>query len=484
MRQALRAIALLSASSVAGIVIAVAYGKTRAVLIGPDGFGSMVLLQNLVSMGTIALGLGVGTAAVQVLARAGADEHNPIRLTAWFVRSASALVAVVLFAALAQPLAAVLLGDAAAWPEMAFLGLAIAFALATDLHVNTLVAVQRIAPMARATVFAGAAGSVAGAIALLLGHRAFIPIAIVVFAIGGWLATLVVSRGQAPHLSIRTPSTAQLVARTRELLKIGVPYAGSQLLSSGVLLVIPFIVLALLGRTSVGFYQAALAIGSTYPGGLINALGSDYYQRLAAAPSPSTGGVLSAMVNQQLRLVLAIGVPVIMALMALAPYVVPLAYSGTFLPAVTLLQWMLLGDLFKFASYTMSFAILARGQTIGFLITESVAGIVYVTSAYVGIRAFGLVGLGISWIITYGIYLAVVWLVARRLLGVRIASRNALLLFGGALLICGAEYLVAGNVSGLRLSGPLLLTLVAGVAGVLLLRRDLRGLLTAPRPDH
>jgi PST family polysaccharide transporter len=477
LRQALRAIAILSVSSIAGIAIAVVYAKVRALMLGPDGLGSMVLLQNLVTMTTIALGLGVGAAAVQLLAR---REHSPvegksdsIRVAAWILRLVSACVAVLLFVIIARPLASALVGDAAAWSAVAWIGLAVAFAMATDLLVNTLIAYQRIGTMARAAVLAAAAGSIGGTIALFVGHREAIPIALVAFAVATFLVTFAVSRGQSPGLSKPLPDISELVARARELLAIGAPYAGSQLLSSGVLLVVPFVVLLVLGRSDVAFYQAALAIGSTYPAGLINALGSDYYQRLSATPLHSASAALSDLVNQQMRLVFAVGVPVIVTLMALAPYVVPLAYSAAFLPAVALLQWTLLGDLFKFSSYTMSFAILARRQSLGFLITESVAGFVYLVSAYVGMRWYGLVGLGLSWVVTYAVYLAVVWVVANRLLGVKISPLNVLLLIAGALLVCGAKLLAGVDSPTLRFYGPMLVLLLAGGVALLTFRREL-----------
>jgi PST family polysaccharide transporter len=162
----------------------------------------------------------------------------------------------------------------------------------------------------------------------------------------------------------------------------------------------------------------------------------------------------------------------IAGLMALAPHVIVLAYSTAFLPAATLLQWMLIGDLFKFASYTMAFAILARGLSVGYLITEAVAGIAYLVSAYFGMRLFGLIGLGVAWIVTYVIYLLVVWLVARRRLGVKISLGNALLLIAGVVLVCAAKLMAAQDAPTLRLYGPLLLTLIAAGGAFFIVRRD------------
>ena len=55
-----------------------------------------------------------------------------------------------------------------------------------------------------------------------------------------------------------------------------------------------------------------------------------------------------------------LAVPMILGTLAVVPYLVPLVYTLKFRPTVEILEWQLIGDIFKFASWTMSFAILAR----------------------------------------------------------------------------------------------------------------------------
>jgi len=89
-------------------------------------------------------------------------------------------------------------------------------------------------------------------------------------------------------------------------------------------------------------------------------------------------------------------------------------FSQKFTPAVEILEWQLIGDLFKFSSWTMAFAILARcGSSIYFL-TESIGGLATVVTTWLSVRWFGLPGLGISFLLTYLIYYVAVWIIIRR----------------------------------------------------------------------
>ncbi len=62
----------------------------------------------------------------------------------------------------------------------------------------------------------------------------------------------------------------------------------------------------------------------------------------------------------------------------------------------------------------MAFVILARCPSSTFFFTELVAGVTTFVTSWVGVRWFGLPGLGISFLVTYVVYYAVVWLILRK----------------------------------------------------------------------
>jgi antigen flippase len=216
----------------------------------------------------------------------------------------------------------------------------------------------------------------------------------------------------------------------------------------------------MLGTESVGFYRAATSISLTYLGFLITSMSLDYYPRVSAASDqPQT---LNELVNKQQRLVLLLGVPMILGTLALVPLLVPLAYSLKFTPTVEILEWQLIGDLFKFSSWTMAFVILAKCSSSTYFCVELVGGVTSVVSTWLAVRWFGLPGLGISFLAAYIVYYSVVWLVVRRKTHLAWTRTNKWLLVAG---VAAATVVRVSPVIGLsrwRTTIALIFALVAG----------------------
>jgi PST family polysaccharide transporter len=164
-------------------------------------------------------------------------------------------------------------------------------------------------------------------------------------------------------------------------------------------------------------------------------MGQDYYPRVSALKDQPQA--LARLINEQHRLVMLLGVPMILGTLALVPWLVPLVYSKRFLPAVDILEWQLIGDLFKFSSWTMSFAVLGRCRPSLYFVLELTGGVATVATTWLAVRWFGLAGLGIGFLLTYIIYYVAVWLVVRRDIGLvfTASNRNMMLAAVGAALV-------------------------------------------------
>ncbi len=211
------------------------------------------------------------------------------------------------------------------------------------------------------------------------------------------------------HLPIEKPAPAKVRDARARLLRFGFPYTLSQLVGSAVQLAMPFFVLHQLGQENVGYYRAAVLFSTAYIGFLLNALGQDYYPRLSSVRDQS--GALRQTIHLQQKFVLLIGSPLIALSMALAPPMVTILFSAEFEPAVKVLQWQLLGDLLRFLSWTLGFAVLAILPSRTYLFTETLGGGMMLGFCLWGMQQFGLQGLGIGWLLGYGGYLLVLALV-------------------------------------------------------------------------
>jgi enterobacterial common antigen flippase len=474
LRSALRATALLSGSSILVILISLVSGKARAALLGPGGFGLNALLQAVLAMGVLVGGLGLGAGVVRGLAKARAEddpaEAAAIRKAAWLIRLAIGLAAVLAIAVFRHPISRLALGGEQNVTSLLIADGALGLMLVGDLQGAILNGYQRVGALAKLSVLNAAAGAaVSTGIFVIFRSRGIAPALVATAAIGCVLTRWYVNR-EAKRTAAAL-SREHLRAASLRLLRFGAPFMASQAVGGGVQMILPIIVVTSLGIRSVGFYQAALTVAGTYLGFLLAAMATDYYPRISAASGDAKR--LLTLIDYQQRLVLVISLPLILGVLALAPYVVPIVYSPAFAPAVAVLEWMLIGDLFKFLSWTLSFVILARSGAATFFAIEFVGGATLLSMSWLGLHTFGLPGLGVGWVITYVVYLTLCWVIVRRDLGFSWSPGNARVILGAVLTMCAVRLATLTGNEPVRLSVSLTCATGAVIFSLLTLRREL-----------
>jgi enterobacterial common antigen flippase len=430
-RSVLRATAILGSSSLINILVGMVSTKFSAVVIGPRGTGMMDLLQNLVALATLIAALGAGTALVREGAYALAHEDHgafaALRRAVWLLFwTAGGLTAacMVIFRA---PLAHAMLGSARQQDFVSLAALMLLFGLADAVQRAILNAYQRVGVLAKTAILQCVIGVPFSLAAIWFGREKGIGYALLFPTIIGWG----ISRGYLWHVERSMPRAPMDATATSawKVLCFGVPYTLSMFLGNGIQSCLPLLVLHMLGKESVGFFDAAITISTRYLAFLTNSMGQDYYPRLSAvADRPAD---MTQMVNQQLRLVLLVLIPLVLALLALSPLLVPLLFSPQFSPAVKVLEWQLVSDLFKMTSWTLGVVILARSNSKALLMTETVGGVVTLIAAVVAVRWIGLEGIGVAFLVGYAIHCAFVWWMVRRDIGFRWTRENKQLLAAG-----------------------------------------------------
>jgi len=172
-----------------------------------------------------------------------------------------------------------------------------------------------------------------------------------------------------------------------------------------------------LGLDAAGYFAAAWGITMTYVGFLLGAMGADYYPRLTEVIHNKVAAV--RLINDQAQLGLAIGGPVLLLLVGLAPWMITLLFSSAFEPAVTLLQWQMLGNVFKLASWAMSFSIVAAARGKTFFLMELSFNIVFLGMVFIFLPQVGLDVTAYAFVLSYLVYLTIVYLLARSIHGFR-----------------------------------------------------------------
>jgi len=479
----LRATAILGSSTLLSVLARLIASKGLAVLLGPGGIGFFGLLQNFLQLALLIAALGIGTALVRAGAHAlASDEAQRIGTmyrAAWVLAGVLGCIGLLVLISLRMVLGRWLLAGETDTQVFLALGVALIFSLGMLVETSILSAHQRVGALAKSTLANNLLGAATSLLfAYVWGQRGLV-VAVLVGAILGFSAASYFRRRElGPLPSLGVPG---VWIEARQLLRFGVPYTASMVVGTGVQLALPAVVFQYLGTDGVGYYRAAVEISIGYLGVLLVTMSQDYYPRISAAKDRPV--LLAELVNHQHRLMLLLAVPMILGVMALAPWLVRAIYSPQFTPAVVVLEWQLIGDLFKIASWTMSYVILARGSSSTFFLTEFFGGSISLLGSWLGLHWFGLSGIGIAFLITTASYYVVVWLIARWSIAFVLTAENKAILTLALCLTFGVRCLSLFGLDEFRTPVALLCASVFGLFSLYLLRAEL-GFLRSIRLDR
>lgn len=402
-RKILQSSSIIGMASIINVLIRVVRMKAAAVLLGPAGVGLIGLFNNLTSVATAVSGMGVGNVGVRQIAEAaGKNDEQAIieaRSALFWLTCTLAFLGSLIFWLLRGVLADKVLHDPGLSDEVGWLALSIGLSIASASQTALLNGMRRVADMSRVSVYAGVISTLLGILALALWGKSAILAFILLsplasFFLGHWYVS------RLPRISVQRVQLRLLLPQFSALIKLGFAFmlSGFALLLGQ--LVVRSLIQSSLGLDATGYFQAAWAISMTYIGFVLAAMGMDYYPRLTAVINDH--GKVNTMVNQQVEVSLFLASPVILAMMALAPWVITLLYSREFHPAVEVLRWQILGDILKIACWPLAFIILAAGDGKKYVWSESLGISVLVVLTFLLLPGFGLAGSGLAFL---GMYL-------------------------------------------------------------------------------
>lgn len=438
MNGSLKATAQLSLASLLAVATGLISAKVLAVVLGPTGMGYLGLLQSTMGLATVIGGLGLST----VLVRQGSkvDANGP--LPADWERAALGLALV---------WNAILLG---VWvltaPQLltrfhvshvdgvtaVALGLTIVVQSLASLQVAGLKLRRQVGAIARASAFTAVLAPLLTVILVGSGGRAAVAPALLASSIVSWLAPwYLLRRFRSPAAPAKARRALVSLGLKRGLLVGGIPLMLSALVGAATRTAVPLMVLARLGERGVGFYVIGTTLSGTYLGFLANTMAQDYFPRQSAVRGQRH--VIARAINVQQQLILTIAVPMIATVELVGPWLVPLVWSRQFLPALPMIRWMVFADLLRFSSWSLSFVILSEYGGTVYLLTEITGGVATVVLSFLGLKWWGITGIGIAVAAKYAFYFGLVWFICRRRLGFTWQRGNFWTLLGAEGLLLG-----------------------------------------------
>jgi PST family polysaccharide transporter len=440
--QILKSSAIVGGSSVVNIAVNIVRAKAMAVLLGPAGVGLVGLYSSINELTHSIAGMGINSSGVRQIAEAaGSGESARIARTAAVLRRTSmglGLLGAILLVVFRGPVAEWTFGSPQFAGPVAMLALAVWLRSISDGQAALIQGLRRIGDLARISVFSAFFGALAS-VALVYFFRedgvvpSLIAVAALTVGISWWYRRKIV-----------LPAAPVTFTQAREeaggLLKLGVAFMASAVLTTGAAYGVRVIVRDGAGIEAAGLYQSAWALGGLYVGFILQAMGSDFYPRLTAVANDDAE--CNRLVNEQAQIGLLLAGPGVIGTLTFAPIVIAVFYAGTFTAAVNPLRWICLGMAFRVIAWPMGYILLAKGARALFFWTEVAAAVVHVGLAFFLVRFFGLAGATMAFSTLYAWHSVLIYFIVRQLTGFRWSPANRkmgllfLPLIGLVFLIC------------------------------------------------
>lgn len=419
--------AVIGSAKAVNILISILRIKVLAILLGPTGVGLLSIYNSLKAMVGTAAGLGMGSSGVRQIASVKGEEQALSRVrrvlfTAHLVQGVFAMAAVWLLRA---QISEWLFEDRTYETEVGLVGLAILLTLLGTAQTALLQGMRRIGDLGRVTVLSALIGTIAGLAAVWFYGEA----GLIWFVVVQPLATILIAMrytSRLPKPTAARPSAAEIWEVWKPMAKLGAAFMLGGLATTATLIVVRSLITQELGLEAAGHFAAAWGITMTYVGFLLGALAADYYPRLAEVINDRAAA--TRLMNDQAQLGLAIGGPVLLLLIGIAPWAVTLLYSAEFAPAVELLQWQTVGNVFKLASWALAFSIVAAARSKTFFLMELSFNIVFLALIWMLLPVLGLQITAIAFLAGYVVYFGIVNILAFIFQGFRWQSLSLLLL--------------------------------------------------------
>ncbi len=391
--------------------------KVIAVVLGPGGVGLEALFDSIVTLSRTLVDGGFGPAGVRQIAAAsgtgGLDAAARIAAVlryAYLVLGIAAAAAVFFFRASTSRL---VFGSEDHAGAVGLLSVTLLFTAAAGGQGVVLNGLRRIGDLARINVWGTLAGAaISIPIVLVWGLDGVAPYMVLASAASLLVSSFYIRRLRLPRVHLAMSEAARDIW---PLLRLGTAFLATSLMSTGTIFVLRVMVTRSAGVEAAGYFQAASALSMVYVGFILTAMGTDYFPRLTAVADDDVR--CNRMVNEQTEVSFLLALPGILATVVLAPWVISVMYSSRFAIAADILMWQMAGMFLRLAAWPIGFILMAKGRGVAFVCADAVAWTIYIGLAWVGLRMFGLPGVGMAFLGCYVVYTVLIFVLVRGVSG-------------------------------------------------------------------
>ena len=413
-RSIFKATSLFGGVQIYQILIQIIKSKFVAVLLGPAGVGVMGLYQSGLQLVQQLSSMGLAQSAVRDVSEAnGTNDVQRIAKIVTVVRKlvwVTGLLGLIVVACCSPLLSKASFGNYDYTIPFIVLSITLLFDQLSAGQKVVLQGMRRLKDLAKCTAFGVTFGLITSVpLYYWLGIDGIVPTLILNSACSLTLSWLYSRKIEIDKVKV---SPKQTLEQGKQMLIMGVSLSLSGIFASSAAYAIRGFIQANGGVDQVGLFQAGFAIISTYVGMVMNAIGTDYYPRLAAINNDNEK--CREAVSQQGEIGVIILAPMLTFCLVFMPFVVKILYSDTFLAANIFISWACLGMMMRLAAWVISYLFVAKAESKLIIKLEFSVNLYYLIFSVVGYKLFGLEGLGIAFALEYAVYFIQCYLIARK----------------------------------------------------------------------
>lgn len=416
-KQIIKSTSIVGGSQVLQILLGIVRTKFVAIILSASGIGLLGLYQTTIDLIRMITSFGINFSGARDIAEAASSNDNQtisrsvLILRRWAI--GTGLLGSIVMISLCVPLSKLAFNDTKYAISIAILSITLLLSSISQAQSTLLQGMRRISAMAKASLY-GALFSTIIAIPLyfFLGINGIVPSLILISII-----TLSISWSYARKIKVDKISLTfkESFLGGINMAKFGFFIVANSLVTTLIMYLVKIFITKKIGLVGVGLYQAVWTITNTYLGVLLNSLLADFYPRLSA--KNGNNFETNRLTNEQYEITLLLGFPLMILLFSLSPIVIALLYSSSFLGAVPLLQWHIIGSFLVLISWPSGVIFLAAGKGEYSFLGEMSSLAFYVLCIIIGWNSYGINILGVAYCVKAAFGILITLLLTKKLTG-------------------------------------------------------------------
>lgn len=403
----LKALSIFTGVQSIGILCSIVRAKLISIWIGTTGVGLFATFNSVLELMSTSTQLNIRESSVRDLSSASGERIAvTVAAVRWWARRLGIIGALAI--SLLSPLLSIIsFGTADMWWGFCALSVAM-FALSVNNGEQAIMqGTSQLQRLAKSAMWGAVGGTVVSIpMYYFLGTGSIVP-SIIIFS----LATMTASILYSDTKGARNPATLNR-SIGKGFLKLGFYLTIPAIAATAASYLFISYLNSAYSESVTGVFQSGYTLVIRYTGIVFTALSMEYFPRISRTAMKAD--ITSTLVSHEMMLILYVLTPLLVVFISFDEVALLILYTEEFMAALPFVTIGCMAMIFRGVSYCMAYVIIARGDGRTYLIIELLSAAIGLTLNILMFGRYGFTGLGVSYVVWYVLYTAMVACVYRR----------------------------------------------------------------------